>query len=301
MLVAAFATISASMLFGQKSDDRKAILGMCGCFEVTFEYAETFRRDTAYKFQKPYKASGLEWVTPVENSSEKLVLQHILAVNDSMVIKHWRQDWLFEHENLLVFEKNATWHREKLPAKSVRGQWAQQVFEVNDGPRYEQTGSWAHLDGRHFWETTADAPLPRRKYTKRSDYNVMRRTNRHEVFDWGWLHEQNNLKIMRSDDGRDSVLVEEKGRNSYRKTDPSRCRVAEKWWAAHQPFWAKVRSAWAAEFAARSRFALKSEVGGRYLAQEMDKLDREKGASASDAEIRAMLKSFFENETRRTD
>ena len=66
---------------------------MCGCFDVQFEYAETFARDTAYHpVLKPYKARAVEYVTVAEESADNIVLQHLLVVNDAMVIKHWRQD-----------------------------------------------------------------------------------------------------------------------------------------------------------------------------------------------------------------
>ena len=69
--------------------------------------------------------------------------------------------------------------------------------------------------GRRVWENTANAPLPRREYTKRSDYQVMRRLNSHILTDDGWVHEQDNEKIVVEEDG-EYVLVEEKGRNTYK-------------------------------------------------------------------------------------
>jgi len=42
--------------------------------------------------------------------------------------------------------------------------------------------------------------LPRREYSKRSDYNVMMRGNHVEITDEGWLHEQDNEKVIRDKD-----------------------------------------------------------------------------------------------------
>ena len=57
-------------------------------------------------------------------------------------------------------------------------------------------------------ESEADAPLPRREYTKRNDYNVLKRINRHEIKDFGWVHEQDNLKILR--ENSDNLLLKKK-------------------------------------------------------------------------------------------
>lgn len=52
-------------------------------------------------------------------------------------------------------------------------------------------------DGKDYWENKTSSPLPRREYTKRDDYNVMLRGNRHEITDYGWMHEQDNDKMIR--------------------------------------------------------------------------------------------------------
>ena len=67
--------------------------------------------------------------------------------------------------------------------------------------------AWVHFDDKSYWENITDAPLPRREYTKRDDYNLMRRGNRHEIVHDGWIHEQDNLKIIRNN--TDFVLAEE--------------------------------------------------------------------------------------------
>ena len=85
----------------------------------------------------------------------------------------------------------------KLDKKDVKGQWTQKVFQVDDSPRYEGSGYWVHLDQKSYWENTTSAPLPRREYTKRNDYNVTERGNRQEITSTGWVHDQNNKKIIR--------------------------------------------------------------------------------------------------------
>ena len=84
----------------KKKQDIEAIKSMCGCYKVSFNFAETFATDTAYQFHNNYETWGYEYVLPVEETKDKIALQHLLVVADTMVIKHWRQDWLYENTNL---------------------------------------------------------------------------------------------------------------------------------------------------------------------------------------------------------
>ena len=47
----------------KKTQDRNAIKKMCGCFEVEFNFAETFKysSDSTYVPSKNYRSAGLEW------------------------------------------------------------------------------------------------------------------------------------------------------------------------------------------------------------------------------------------------
>lgn len=211
----------------KKNQDVASIKAMCGCYDVTFSFAETFSTDKNYKFHDNYRSTGLELVIPVEESDDKIVLQHLLIINDSTIVKHWRQDWIFENTHFYMFDKNNTWKYITRTAASAKGQWTQKVYQVDDGPRYEGSASWVHVDGNHYWENIADSPLPRREFTKRDDYNVMVRGNRHEIISNGWVHEQDNNKILR-DGNTDKLIAQEKGWNTYIKTETSRCAPAQK-------------------------------------------------------------------------
>ncbi|CCH51240.1 hypothetical protein BN8_00156 [Fibrisoma limi BUZ 3] len=253
------------------AQDLAAIKGQCGCHDVDFVYAETFAPEKTYTFKDRYRAKGTEWVFVDEERPGKIVIQHLLVVGDTMVIKHWREDWLFENTSLLKFDQNATWKRVSLPPTQAKGQWTQKVFEVDDSPRYEGSATWIHADGRHFWENTADAPLPRREYTKRSDYNVLRRTNHHEITADGYVHEQDNDKIIRSEAG-DQLLVSEKGLNTYKRTDEAKCRVAKEWWQKNRAYWADVRAVWDEVLANRPTVGIRGQVKGNVLGRELDEL-----------------------------
>ncbi|MBE60733.1 MAG: hypothetical protein CMB89_00070, partial [Flammeovirgaceae bacterium] len=124
----------------QKNADIASIKSMCGCYDIEFNFAETFSPQKDYEYHDNYKAGALEYVFAVEESKDKLVLQHLLIVGDSMIVKHWRQDWLYENTNLYTFDQNSTWNYQALDSKAVKGQWTQKVYQVDDSPRYEASG-----------------------------------------------------------------------------------------------------------------------------------------------------------------
>ena len=235
----------------KKVADQKAIKSMCGCFEVGFNFAETFQysKDEKYVPSKTKYDYELEWAELVEDQSNKIVIQHILIVGDTSIVKHWRQDWEFENTKFYDFKKELTWNYETKSKNDVKGQWTQRVFQVDDSPRYEGSSTWLHVDGRHIWTNTTDAPLPRREHTVRSDYNVLKRTNTHEIVKDGWIHNQDNEKIIRDDNGKDILLAKEKGFDNYTKVDDSKCIVAQNYWKKNTLVWKKVRDKWETIFA----------------------------------------------------
>lgn len=235
----------------KKTADQKAIKAMCGCFEVGFNFAETFKitKDSLYKPSKTKYDYGLEWVELLEDKNDKIVLQHLLIVGDTSIVKHWRQDWEFENTRFYDFHKDLTWTFETKTKEEVKGQWTQRVFQVDDSPRYEGSATWLHVDGRHFWTNTTDAPLPRREHTIRNDYNVLIRTNTHEITNEGWIHDQDNEKIKREFNNKDTVLAKEKGFDTYKKVADSKCIAAQNYWKKNAVMWKKVRNKWDSIFA----------------------------------------------------
>jgi len=266
--------LASLVAFGQKQQDIESIKAMCGCYEVDFQYAETFAPKATYEFHDRYVAEALEWVGLIEESENKLSLQHILVMRDTMALKHWRQDWIFENQELFAFQGDERWNYETLAGDDVRGQWTQKVYQVDDAPRYEGNATWIHEDGKHYWESTVDAPLPRREYTKRDDYNVLQRTNRHEITDEGHVHEQDNAKVRRRSEN-DRVIVYEKGMNVYKKVDDSRCRAAADWWQENQAFWSDVRTAWSEVFSQQQDITFATKVDDKRLYEVFYPLNEE--------------------------
>ncbi|WP_018675666.1 DUF6607 family protein [Riemerella columbina] len=270
LTLGAIALLSSCLMKAQKQEDIEAIKGMTGCYKVYFNFAETFSPNKDYQKKDNYASRGTEWITVAEEAPGKLALQHILVVNPrgegkDAIVKHWRQDWLYENTDLYVFDKDNHWKYKSLKPEEVKGQWTQVVYQVDDAPRYAASGTWVHNDGKHYWETYADAPLPRREYTTRKDYNVMNRMNRQELKDWGWLHFQDNTKILRQDGKEDVVIAEEIGKEKYKRVDDAKCLPAKKFWDEYGPLWASVRQAWQTRLDQKKDLYTKPNTKDTYL------------------------------------
>ena len=270
LTLAVFAFTFSGHSQSKKELDQKAIKDMCGCYEVTFNFTETFSfsEDSLYRPSKTKVDKGLEWAQLIEDEDDKISIQHLLQVgrpDSPHIVKHWRQDWLFENTDLYTYNGDNEWLFEKKSKDEVKGQWTQKVFQVDDSPRYEGSATWVHVDGKHYWENTTTAPLPRREYTKRSDYNVTLRGNRHEITKYGWLHDQDNAKVIREKGKEDVVLANEKGYNTYVKVDDSRCQAARDWWKENEDKWATVRAKWDKVYGRNKDLVLETKVENKPL------------------------------------
>ncbi|MDC7994200.1 DUF6607 family protein [Altibacter sp. HG106] len=270
LLIAFFIVCTMHAQQSKKQLDRDAIKEMCGCFEVTFNFAETFNYsdDSLYKPSKTKVDKGLEWAQLVTDQEDLISIQHLLLVGSPTsphIVKHWRQDWLYENTDLYTYNANNQWTYRRLSPTEVAGQWTQKVYQVDDSPRYEGSATWVHVDGKSYWENTADAPLPRREYTTRSDYNLTIRGNRQEITETGWVHDQDNDKVIRSEGKEDVILAKEKGYNTYVRVPDSRCAAAANWWAEHGEKWAKVRAKWAEVYGRNQDLVLEEKVDNKVL------------------------------------
>lgn len=254
----------------KKFKDISAIKKLCGCYEIEFNFAETFNysEDSSYTPSPNKIASALEWVDLTYYDQNSFKLQHILQMgNDSnaYIIKHWREDWDFQNKKILTYIVDNKWQNQVLNFEETRGKWTQKVFQVDDSPRYEGIGTWVHVDGKSYWESNVDAPLPRRERTIRDDYNVLKRNNRIEITNYGWVHKQDNLKIIRHEEFDDKILAKEYGYNPYRKVDDSRCKHAQSWWKNNNTKWEIVRSIWDEVIEKNEFIKLKKKVDDKML------------------------------------
>jgi len=295
-LILAFIAITATAQKKQKQDV-DAIKNMCGCYEVTFNFTETFNysNDSLYKPSKTKVETALEWAQLVTDEKGKIQIQHLLQVGNPakpMIVKHWRQDWIFENTDFYTYNADNQWQFEQKDASEVKGQWTQKVYQVDDSPRYEGSGTWVHVDGKSFWENTTTAPLPRREYTTRSDYNLTMRGNRQEITEYGWLHDQDNDKIIREEGKDDVVIAKEKGYNTYVKVDDSRCAAAQEWWKNEEEKWVLVRAKWDEVYARNQDLNLELKVDNKPLYKHLFKEE-----IAEESQINPVIESFVKQET----
>ena len=267
ILIITLLLVSPIIINAQKKQDIDAIKEMCGCFEIDFNFAETFQfsEDSTYLKSKNYNAKALEYAKLIKDDKGHISIQHLLVMG-SYVIKHWRQDWIYENRDLLKYDANNNWKYTSKTKKDVKGQWTQKVFQVDDSPRYEGTSSWVHVDGKSYWENSTYAPLPRREYTKRNDYNIMIRGNRHEIIEEGWIHDQDNYKVIKdSESDNEKILAAEKGFSTYQKVDESKCNEAISWWNENGKKWSLVRDKWNSIYSKNNDISLKRSVENRPL------------------------------------
>ncbi|MBL7701756.1 MAG: hypothetical protein JNM14_05870 [Ferruginibacter sp.] len=288
---------SISLATAQTPD--KNINNLCGCFNVEFKYAETFSPDPNYKFhEREIVDGGLELVFPVEASDKKIVLQHLLVITDKVIIKHWREDWTYENPVIWNYTNYKTWTKQVQKPETVKGKWTQTVWEVSDEPRYQGASEWVKNNGQLYWLNTTDAPLPRREYSVRSDYNLLNRTNRIIINDSGYRHEQDNLKIIKGADNSKKLLVEEKGLNTYVRTKESECAAAKAWWEKNKFYWEKVRGIWEEKIANINTIKLETKVKDKVLheylmAQAKEYLEGKIPATELDAKIKSNIDMFL--------
>jgi hypothetical protein len=225
----------------------------------------------AYEPKRPYQSWGTEKIYVIEDRGNFISLQHLLVsrhVGDDgkivgpMVTKHWRQDWQFEPESQFVYRGQNTWQNVPVPAQARNGAWRQSVYQVDDSPRYSGVGRWEHFGNYSTW-TGGEGwrPLPRREYSVRDDYQVLAGTNRHTITPTGWLHEQQNNKVVLDASGSPAqdkpVIGREFGFNRYELITGFDFSAGDAYLTATEPMWRAVRAEWNTLLAGKGPLKLK--------------------------------------------
>ena len=278
--------------------DRPSILAMQGEYLVDFAFDETVLLKPGYARAPAQRSGGDEVVIVVQDSPERVVLQHLLVEPKSgHVTKHWRQDWVYEAQSRFEFSADQTWTVRKLSPAETRGAWTQCVYEVSDAPRYCGTGRWTHGDGVSSWTSDLSwRPLPRREYTVRGDYNALSVVNRHTITPGGWTHEQFNTKVLRKPDGSMEEVAREFGFNDYQKDTDVDFGPAYRYWEATAGYWARVRAHWDRFLAQAPGLHLKTSVDGMKMIIPLftQAGEEEEGTKVADARIDAVFAEWVE-------
>lgn len=288
----------SSQAYAQPAPGKKNLENLCGCYSINFRYAETFSPDDNYKFHEREDMNAIELSLLIESTDTKIVMQHLLVIQDTMVIKHWREEWVYESPVLYEYQGDKIWKKKELAAAEVKNKWTQTIWEVNDEPRYQGVSAWINNDGKTYWESTVDAPLPRREYSTRSDYNILRRRNRLYLDNnGGYVHEQDNDKILR-ENGKDKLIAQEKGYNTYTRIEDSQCAAAKKWWDKNKVFWTVIRNQWNDYIAKTETVAVKAKVDDKVLGDYFTALWKDWNAnkvktSELDGKVKEVLAKFL--------
>jgi hypothetical protein len=261
----------------KKEKDRRAILSQVGEFKVSFEFIETIGFKKDYKLDKPYRSWATEYVFPIKADEDFISLQHILVMqykddkgvlSDPVVVKHWRQDWTYQKNEYPIYVGHLTWKKRKLNPIAVKGAWTQEVYQVDDSPRYFSHGRWNHTDQMSIWRSEPTTrPLPRREFSVRSDYDLMQGVNTVTVTPKGWYHEQENYKVVVDKKTLRPIetISKEVGLNTYAKIKNYNFKPGKEYWEKTAPYWATVRGYWKNVFDKEKVVRLKKENEGEKL------------------------------------
>ncbi|MFL3023677.1 MAG: DUF6607 family protein [Methylophilaceae bacterium] len=250
--------------------DRLAILSMAGNYRVYFDFMETMGFVKNYKPQQPYQSWATEYVSVIEDKDDFISLQHITVmyfkqkdgqISDPVVMKHWRQDWKYEDNEISTYAGNRTWTNYKIPYNEQKGIWTQSVFQVDDSPRYQGYGQWIHYPNYSSWASNETwRPLPRREFSVRDDYDVMIGNNIQTITPTGWVHEQNNKKVVLADNKK--VLAKEIGIGRYERIKDFNWEAGLEYWGETQSFWKEVRFVINNKLNNTKTFKLKASIDG---------------------------------------
>lgn len=233
--------------------DRASILAMAGNYKVTFDMRETTPWRSDYTPIDPKVSGGHESVRVIEDSGRRIVLQHLLVVKDDAgkvhVIKHWRQDWTYEPENVLSYAGKGRWNLEAVPPAMRAGRWSQTVWQTDDSPRYGGCGQWTEEGGVRRWRSSWTwRPLARRDAVRNPPYDRYLAINRHSPSPTGWIHWQDNIKMGpepgSNGNGKIVPFVQESVLNTYAKAEDFDVAAADAYWTATKDYWAAIRTAW---------------------------------------------------------
>lgn len=294
----------ASESLSKFEKDRRAILEMAGEYRVTFQFQETVPIAEGYELWDPYRTGATEFVEVVADEGDFISLQHVLVLHDEdgeeepRVVKHWRQDWTYQDTEVLQYRGHRTWEVKHLETDEAKGTWTQAVFQVDDSPRYEGVGEWTHIGGRSAWESGDTwRPLPRREYTKRSDYDMLVSRNRHTITPEGWVHEQDSYKLVLADVGEpEQVLVHESGLNIYDRTDEVDFTAGREYWENTRQYWSDVRELWRDVLDDSQRITIQAKLDDKRMYKKFFELANEVAASESydPSKTRMALREWIE-------
>ena len=245
---AAAQTAPASAPASAFERDRQSILAQAGQYRVHFDMRENVSFQADYDPLEEQLSGGSEIVRVVYDQGDRISLQHILVMEHEgqvIVIKHWRQDWVYQPQTVLTYAGPNQWVLTPVPADQRQGAWSQTVWQTDDSPRYGGVGRWTYDNGLSAWTSNPTwRPLARRDAVRNPVYDRYLGTNRHILTPNGWVHIQDNVKMSGKAGGEPVAVVQEDVINTYDRSTGYSPQAGDDYWAKTQGFWAAVRQAW---------------------------------------------------------
>lgn len=289
---------AASARSAQFEQDRQSILAQLGQFKVRFDFQENVAFHEGYELIEPKLSGGNEIVRLVEDTGDRISLQHILVMEhdgQTMVIKHWRQDWVYQPATVLTYAGPNRWVLTPVPEAERAGAWSQTVWQTDDSPRYGGVGRWTHENGLDQWTSNPTVrPLARRDAVRSPVYDRYLGTNRHALTPFGWVHIQDNVKEGLID-GELTAIVQEDVVNTYRTDTSYNPAAGDDYWTKTQDYWAGVRAAWNEVIVANGGMTLEEEAengsttGPALMGMAQQIVDGLKTTEAAIAEARVII------------
>ena len=95
---------------------------------------------------------------------------------------------------------------------------------------------------------------------------MMIRGNRHEITEDGWVHDQDNFKVVKDLESDSEVIIaSEKGFNIYTRVDESNCKEAINWWDENNEKWLLVLEKWNSIYSKKDDISLRQSVENKPL------------------------------------
>jgi hypothetical protein len=159
--------------------DHDTIVRMQGEYTVDFAFDETVLLQPGYARAPAMRSGGNELVVVVEDTHPHRAAAPAGGSASGHVTKHWRQDWTYEAPVRFEFSADQTWRVRALPADHPgAGPSASTKSATRRATAHRR---WRYTTACPAGPATSWRPLPRREYTKRSDYNALAVVNRHTL------------------------------------------------------------------------------------------------------------------------
>ena len=166
--------------------------------------------------------------------------------------------------------------KKEFAKEDITGTWSQSVYQVDDSPRYQSTGHWQHKNNYSSWLSQETwRPLPRREFSVRDDYDVLIGTNRHTITPFGWVQEEENLKVkllQNNSNEIDKILAKEIGLARYEHIVNHDWKAGDEYWTKTTPFWKEVRDIWNTILEDTKVLVVKKTIENKSLYESMFKM-----------------------------